>query len=233
MSGGFSQVSVSDVSRHFGRRRALTRVSFTVHAGEVVALMGANGAGKSTLLSILAAFLQPSSGEVRYGDLTAVQQGSALRAQIGWLAHDLYLYPELSARENLAFFARLYGLDGVQHIVEAALEHAELTRRADEGLATFSRGMRQRLALERSLLHNPALILLDEPFTGLDERSTESLIARLRALRADGRLVIVATHDLDLAEQISDRALVLRHGSAIALETGRGVLRQRYREAMA
>lgn len=233
MSGGFAQVSVSDVSRHFGRRRALTRVSFTFHAGEIVALLGANGAGKSTLLSILATLLQPSSGEVRYGDLTAGQHGSTLRTQIGWLAHDLYLYSELSARENLTFFAGLYGLDGVANRVEAALEHAELTRRADEGLASFSRGMRQRLALERALIHNPAFILLDEPFTGLDERSTESLISRLGAVRADGRLVVVATHDLDTAEQISDRALVLKQGTAIALETGPGALRQRYREALA
>ena len=232
MSGGLSQVSLSDVSRHYGRRRVLSQVSFTIDAGDVLALLGANGAGKSTLLAILATSLRPSSGDVHYDRRTAGERGPGLRSRIGLLAHDLYLYPELSARENLTFFAKLYALDGIDHLVTTALERAGLTRRADESVGTFSRGMRQRLALERALLHDPDLVLLDEPFTGLDQRSSDTLLARLGELRRAGRMVVVATHDLDMAGQISSRTLLLKNGTASALDAGGGTLQERYREAM-
>src|SRR5438105_4796566 len=161
----FDQVSLVDVSRHFGRRRALTRVSFTARRGDIVGLLGPNGAGKSTLLGIAATLVAPTSGEVRYGDAPARVHGAGLRRRIGLLAHELHLYPELTARQNLTFFAELYGLDAAVR-VPAALETAGLADRADDEVGGFSRGMRQRLALERSLLHDPRLILLDEPFTG-------------------------------------------------------------------
>src|SRR5262249_19799879 len=157
--------------------------------------LGHNGAGKSTLLSIAATLLQPSSGTVRYGDHAA--NGSvALRARIGMLGHDLYLYPELSAAENLRFFARLYSLPDVERAVARCIERAGLDGRDDEPVAGFSRGMRQRLALERALVHDPRLLLLDEPFTGLDETARGALRERLRAARASGTIVILTTHDI-------------------------------------
>ena len=233
MSVEFDEVSLSNVSRHFGRRRVLNQVSFTVHAGELVGLLGANGAGKSTLLAILATALQPSSGEVLYGASTARHMGPALRSRLGLLAHDLYLYSELSARENLEFFARVYGVThNVAGLVDRALARAQLERRADDVVANFSRGMRQRLALERTLLHEPRLVLLDEPFTGLDDTASTALVGRLRELRTDRRLVIVATHDLDVAERIIDRAIVLKDGRASVVDTHAGSLRDRYREAL-
>src|SRR5438105_4234734 len=166
----FDQVSLVDVSRHFGRRRALSRVSLAARRGDIVGLLGPNGAGKSTLLGIAATLVAPTSGEVRYGDAPARTHGPNLRHRIGLLAHELHLYPELTARQNLTFFAELYGLDSSGQ-VPRALDAAGLSDRADDEVAGFSRGMRQRLALERSLLHRPRLILLDEPFTGLDDRS--------------------------------------------------------------
>src|ERR671932_1222632 len=121
----FTSLTFTDVSRNFGRRRALNRVSFRCDAGEIVALLGPNGAGKSTLLSIAATLLAPSSGEIRYGEISARTAGAALRGRIGLLGHDLYLYPELSAAENLTFFAQVYGLRDFRARVNAALERAE------------------------------------------------------------------------------------------------------------
>lgn len=230
MSVDFDQITIRDVSRNFGRRRALVRVSLTCQAGEIIGLLGPNGAGKSTLLSILATLLTPSSGEVRYGGRTAAEAGGALRGCIGLLAHDLHLYPELSARENLTFFGRLYDVPDVDRRVDAALERAGLTSRADDGVSGFSRGMRQRLALERALLHEPRLLLLDEPFTGLDDASTSTLVARLRELRGRGGILVLTTHDLDVADGLIDRMAVLRDGRLASAEVTHDALRARYRE---
>ena len=229
----FELVTVAEVSRHYGRRRALTRVSLTLRTGEVVGLLGPNGAGKSTLLGVLASLIAPSSGTVRYGSRTAADAGSALRGRLGLLSHELRLYPELTARENLEFFAGLYGLPDADARVSAALERARLGDRAGDTVQGFSRGMRQRLALERSLLHDPRLVLLDEPFTGLDEGSCRALASRLGDLRADRRMVLVATHDLDLIDGIVDRAVVLRRGRVSVLASSGGTLRDRYRTALA
>jgi ABC-type multidrug transport system ATPase subunit len=227
----FTSLTFADVSRSFGRRWALNRVTFRGNAGEIIAVLGPNGAGKSTLLALAAALLEPSAGTVRYGDVDAASSGSALRARIGLLGHDLYLYPELSAAENLTFFGRLYGLPDVAGKVEAALQRAELYQRREEPILGFSRGMRQRLALERALLHEPRLVLLDEPFTGLDDASTGALRARLETLRSAGRIVLLATHDLEVIEGLIDRAVMLREGRMVTVEPGPGSLRERFRHA--
>jgi heme exporter protein A len=229
----FDHVAVEDVSRHFGRRRAVARVSFTAASGSILGLLGPNGAGKSTLLAMLATLLRPTSGAIRYGQLNPSVHGAALRARIGVLGHDLFLYPELTARENLAFFAGLYRSTDAQGAAASALARAKLADRGDDPVGSFSRGMRQRVALERALIHDPRLVLLDEPFTGLDEASATSLLERLRALRTSGSIVIVATHDLDLAEGLLDHAVFLRDGrmaEAIANPEG---LRSTYRQVMA
>lgn len=232
----FDTLTFSEVTRTFGRRRALNRISFSCRAGEIVALLGPNGAGKSTLLSIAATLLQPTSGGVLYGSDNAQPGGANLRGRIGLLAHDLYLYPELTAEENLTFFARLYGLHDVERRVEAALERASLGERRADPVAGFSRGMRQRLAIERALLHGPRLALLDEPFTGLDDTATTAFKARLASLRASGCIVLLTTHDLEAIEGVVDRAIVLMGGRLAAIEPagadGIG-LRERYRRVSA
>jgi len=240
MSGGphapapddFDRVTVRDVSRTFGRRRALARVSLDCRAGEILAVLGPNGAGKSTLLGILATLMRPSDGEIRYGARTAAEAGDDLRGRIGVLGHDLYIYPELSAAENLLFFGRIYQLAGVEARVAAALERAGLAER-DDPVATFSRGMRQRLALERALLHEPRLVLLDEPFTGLDDAAIGGLRDRLQALRDRGCIVLVTTHDLETIDGLVDRALVLQKGRVAQIAPGQGSLRERYRRLCA
>ena len=228
----FRSLTFTDVSRHFGRRRVLNKISLQCDAGEIVALLGSNGAGKSTLLSIAATLLDPSSGDVRYGGAAARAAGAELRARIGVLGHDLSIYPELSAAENLRFFARVYGVSDVEGAVGAALRRAGLDQR-DDPCGRFSRGMRQRLALERALLHRPRLVLLDEPFTGLDDAATDALRERLRELRTDGCIVLLATHDLETIDGLADRAIVLVGGRLVSIDDGgRGTLRERYRRAL-
>ncbi|HEX6213997.1 MAG TPA: heme ABC exporter ATP-binding protein CcmA [Vicinamibacterales bacterium] len=228
-----NQLKVVDVARHFGRRKALSQVNFTCSAGEIVGLLGPNGAGKSTLLNILATLLAPSKGSITYGDRSAQQGGAELRASIGMLGHDLFLYPELTARENLTFFGHLYGLPDVPRVVEHALEQAGLSARADDFVSGFSRGMRQRVALERALLHDPKLILLDEPFTGLDQASAAALVARLRNRQQAGCLIVLATHDLDIADSLLTKAMFLIGGKPVADPGGGGQLRERYQAAVA
>jgi heme exporter protein A len=143
------------------------------------------------------------------------------------LAHDLYLYPELSAHQNLAFFAKLYGL-GLREGDEA-LQAAGLSERGHDDVAGFSRGMRQRLALERALLHRPRLVLLDEPFTGLDDRAVGIVSARLAALARLGAIIVLATHDLDIADGLVTRVAVMRDGRLVCDEPGGTDLRRRYR----
>ena len=237
MTIDFDDLAVEDISRHFGRRRALSRITF--HAGRhtILGLLGPNGAGKSTMLALLATLLRPSGGRIRYGshdagEHAATPHSEALRAAIGVLGHDLFLYPELTARENLAFFAALHGIADGSGAAQAALERAGLADRADDPVSSFSRGMRQRVALERALIHGPRLVLLDEPFTGLDDASAAALVARLNGLRESGAIVVLATHDLDLAEGLLDRAVFLRDGRMVEAIDRPDALRATYRAVM-
>jgi heme exporter protein A len=229
----FSVVDLADVSRHYGRRRALAKVSLRFKAGEIVGLFGPNGAGKSTMLGLVSTLVRPTGGAVRYGGETAATLGDALRGRIGVLGHDLFLYGDLTARENLRFFGQLYGVAPLESRVDEALAAARLTDRARDRVAAFSRGLRQRLALERALIHAPRLVLLDEPFTGLDDESAALLGARLRELKAAGAIVLMATHDFDSADGLVDRMVCVRNGRARELADWSGGLRERYRRAMA
>ena len=228
MTAGFARVDLDDVSRHFGRRRAVSHVSLSLAPRDIVGLLGPNGAGKSTLIGMMATLVRPSSGAVRFDGTAIAGDGAGVRRRIGLLAHELQLYPELSARQNLEFFARLYGFND-RETVNGALESAGLTSRADDEVATFSRGMRQRLALERALLHRPGLLLLDEPFTGLDDRAVGTVAARLRRLSEEGTIVVVATHDLDIADGLITRVAVIRGGALVCDEAASAGLRNRYR----
>lgn len=228
MNGDFDRVTLANVSRHFGRRRAVADVSISIGAGEIVGLLGPNGAGKSTLLSILATLVTPSAGSVLYGETGAAHVGAAIRRRIGVLAHELHLYAELTARQNLAFFSKLYGVNDPA-VVDLALERAGLSDRADESVSAFSRGMRQRLALERSLLHTPRLVLLDEPFTGLDDRAVTLVGERIRQMAATGAIIVAATHDLDVADGLVTRVAVARNGRLVSDEPATSGLRERYR----
>ena len=228
----FDRLVFVDVSKHFGRHRALAHVSLECGTGEVLGFLGGNGAGKSTLLALAATMLEPSSGHIRYSGRSARERGPSVRGNIGLLGHELQLYPELTARENLEFFAELYGLDQVSDRSSKALRHAGLSSRGDDFIGGFSRGMRQRVALERTLLHEPRLLLLDEPFTGLDEGASSALVERLEALKRDGRIILLTTHDFEVAELVLDRAMLLRAGRLLPFCQTGGSLRARYLDAM-
>ncbi|MGD9903681.1 MAG: ATP-binding cassette domain-containing protein [Vicinamibacterales bacterium] len=234
MTADFDRVEAVRVGRHYGRRKALAEISFAAAAGEIVGLLGPNGAGKSTLLAILGTLLAPSTGHVAYGAVGGDDR-AALRARIGMLGHDLFLYPELSAHENLEFFGRLYGVTDARGEAGRALERAGLAARAGDAVSSLSRGMRQRVALERALLHAPRLLLLDEPFTGLDQASAAALVGRLREAQQRGVITVLATHDLDVVDGLLTTTIFLRGGRRVeptAPGPG-GALRDRYREAMA
>jgi heme exporter protein A len=224
----FDRIDITDLSRHFGRRKAVSRVSLSLRSGDILGLLGPNGAGKSTLLGMLATLVAPTSGSVTYGGIKPGDRGQAIRSRIGVLAHELHLYPELTARQNLEFFARLHGLQDL-NLVAAALESAGLADRGDDQVASFSRGMRQRLALERALLHRPRLLLLDEPFTGLDDRAVRIVADRLTRIAAEGAIIVLATHDLDVADGLITRMAVVRNGRLLKEEAGGSGIRHRYR----
>lgn len=224
----FDHIELTDLSRHFGRRKAVSRVTLSLRAGDILGLLGPNGAGKSTLLGMLATLVAPTTGVIRYGGVTASEGGARVRSRIGVLAHELHLYPDLTARQNLEFFARLYGLP-LEGLVERALESAGLGDRGDDQVASFSRGMRQRLALERALLHRPRLLLLDEPFTGLDDKAVRIVAERLKRVASEGAIVVLATHDLDVADGLITRMAVVRAGRLLSDGVASAGVRQQYR----
>ena len=211
----FPSLTFTDVSRHFGRRRALNQVSLPVRRRR-----DRRAARAERRRQVDAAVdRRDAAGAVRRRRALRRRRprdaGAALRARIGLLGHDLYIYPELSAAENLRSSPGPTRCATSSGVVEAALERAGLAER-DDPVGTFSRGMRQRLALERALLHEPRLVLLDEPFTGLDDAATTRLRARLRGSPAAGCIVLVTTHDLETIDGVADRAVVLRERAADA-----------------
>jgi heme exporter protein A len=209
----FEEVQARGLTKLYGRQRALGGVDVTLRAGRLTALLGPNGAGKSTLLGVLSTLVRPTSGTVRFG---AGLDARDVRAGIGVLAHEPMVYGELSALENLRFFAGLYALaDGAER-ARALLDEVGLDEEARRRPArTYSRGMLQRLALARALLHRPRLLLLDEPFTGLDRFGAERLARTLAAARQEGRIVVVVSHDLEALGGLTDHLVVLKRGKIV------------------
>ncbi len=205
-------VEVSGLVRKFGYFYALDRVDLSVQEGTIALLLGSNGAGKTTLLRILAGLLEANEGTLRVLGLETKKDGETIRRRIGFLSHSLGLYSELTAHENLDFFSRLYSLPNRSRRIDDLLEEMNLSEWRDDPVRNYSRGMRQRLALARVFLHDPDLLLLDEPFTGLDARSSHVLAGKLRASCAAGKTVLLASHRLDVAGPVGDLAILLAAG---------------------
>jgi heme exporter protein A len=213
-----ASVRVQGVSKTFGRQRALGGVTLELVAGRVTALMGPNGAGKSTLIGVLSTLVRPNAGRVDVGGLSDPR---AVRAAIGVLAHDSLVYPELTAVENLRFWGGLYDVPDVAARAAALLDEVGLDAAARLRPArTYSRGMLQRLSLARALLGAPQILLLDEPFTGLDRAGSAALARALGAAKSERRVVLVATHDFHAIDGLAQHVVVLKAGK-VALDEAR------------
>jgi heme exporter protein A len=205
-------VSATGVRRSLAGTPVLDGVDLEVAPGDVVALLGPNGAGKTTLLRVLALLLRPSAGRLALFGIDATDAPPALRRRVGWVGHESACYPDLTAAENLSFYAELFHLDDRPRRVSDALTWSGLDAAGRRPVRAFSRGMSQRLALARAFLHAPDLLLLDEPFTGLDQEGVERLQEKLATLSRAGHAIILATHDLDRIHPLATSIAILHRG---------------------
>jgi heme exporter protein A len=205
-------IEVRKLVKRFGPKVVLRGLDFRVQPGEFVALLGPNGAGKTTFLRILASLSRPSMGEVTMMGMRLPHQAGAVRQRLGVVSHQPLLYGDLTAEENLRFFGRMYGVADLNHRIAEVLDLVGLTPRKGDLVRTFSRGMQQRLAIGRAVLHDPAIILFDEPHTGLDQDACAMLDDVLRDVAARGRTVVMTSHDLARAADLASRYDVLSRG---------------------
>lgn len=214
-------LSVDKIHKSYHQRPALRGVSFTVNPGEMFGLLGPNGAGKTTLLSIISGLLAADSGEVRLLGERIDPHARQARRRLGIVPQELAIYGDLSARENLAFFGKLYDLRGdtLRRKVDAVLAAIGLDNRADDRAATFSGGMQRRLNLGAALMHDPALLLLDEPTTGVDPQSRNHIFEEIRRINAAGVTVIYTSHYMEEVQSLCTRIGIIDHGRLLALGT--------------
>lgn len=219
--GTEAAIAAVDLRKRYGARTALAGVSISVARGEIVGLLGPNGAGKSTALSILATLLPSDEGDVRIAGYALPQEAHAARRALGWVPQQAALYPSLTGRENLAFFASMLGLrgGGASAGVWRALTLVGLGARGDDPVATYSGGMRRRLNLACGFVHAPQVLLLDEPTAGVDPQSREHLHATIEQLAHDGAAVLLSTHDMEEAERLCRRIVLLDEGRMVGAGT--------------
>ena len=230
-------ITVKKLVKRFGLKAILRGLDFEVQPGEFVALLGPNGAGKTTFLRILASLSRPSLGEVNVAGFRLPNEAAAVRSRLGVVSHLPLLYGDLSAEENLRFYGRMYGIPGLEGRITEVLEMVGLDHRRRDLVRTFSRGMQQRLAIGRAVLHDPDVMLFDEPYTGLDQDASSMLDEVLKTVAARGRTVVMTSHDLARAEDLATRFDILSRG-VIGASTTRAELQGSnlltfYKEALA
>lgn len=232
-----NMITVKKLVKRFGLKTVLRGLDFEVQPGEFVALLGPNGAGKTTFLRILASLSRPSLGNVTVAGHQLPHEAAAVRARLGVVSHLPLLYGDLTAEENLRFYARMYGIADYQSRITEVLEMVGLEHRRRDLVRTFSRGMQQRLAIGRAVLHDPDVMLFDEPYTGLDQDASSMLDEVLKTVAAKGRTVVMTSHDLARAEDLATRFDILSRG-VIAASTAREALQNTnllafYKESLA
>ncbi|MBI5351096.1 MAG: heme ABC exporter ATP-binding protein CcmA [Chloroflexi bacterium] len=230
-------IEVKKLVKRFGLKTILRGLEFSVAPGEFVALLGPNGAGKTTFLRILATLSRPSLGNVMVAGYNLPHQAAQVRAKLGVVSHMPLLYPDLTAEENLRFYGRMYGIGNMEERITEVLEMVGLENRRKDLVRTFSRGMQQRLAIGRAVIHDPEVMLFDEPYTGLDQDASEMLDDVLRTVAAEGRTVVMTSHDLARAEELATRFDILSRGvitaSATQKELKKTNLLSFYKQALA
>lgn len=205
-------IEVQGLTKIYDIVPVLRKLDLTITRGEFVALLGPNGSGKSTLLRLLCGLSSPTAGRIKIGGWELPQEAAAVRAQIGMVSHQSLLYENLTARENLSFYSQLYNLTDVELRINTLLKQVGLLKRGDSLVRTFSRGMQQRLSIARALLHDPDVLLLDEPYTGLDVDAAAALDMLLDEAYTNQRTIVMTTHHLDHAVQIASRIVILSRG---------------------
>lgn len=232
-----TMITVKKLVKRFGLKTVLRGVDFEVQPGEFVALLGPNGAGKTTFLRILASLSRPSLGDVTVAGYRLPNEAAAVRARLGVVSHLPLLYGDLSAEENLRFYGRMYGLSNLELRITEVLEMVGLENRRRDLVRTFSRGMQQRLAIGRAVLHDPDVMLFDEPYTGLDQDASSMLDEVLQTVAAKGRTVVMTSHDLARAEDLATRFDILSRGVISASATQKQLKKSNlltfYKEALA
>lgn len=209
-------IQVRQLTKRFGPKVVLNKLAFNVPQGEFVALIGPNGAGKTTLLRILSSLAKPTIGEVSVAGFHLPGQAASVRQKLGVVSHLPLLYGDLTATENLLFYGRMYDVPGLNVRVQEVLQLVGLLHRSDDLVRTFSRGMQQRLAIGRAVLHNPDVLLLDEPHTGLDQDACDMLDGVLRDVAVSGRTVVMTSHDFVRVQNLASRFDVLSRGRIVA-----------------
>ncbi len=212
-------IHVKKLIKRFGLKTVLKGMDFSVEDGEFVALIGPNGAGKSTFLRILASLTRPTMGTVSVAGFSLPKEAADVRRRLGVVSHQPLLYVDLTAEENLKFYGRMYNLSKLATRIDEVLKMVGLTQRRDDLVRTYSRGMQQRLAIGRAVLHDPSVMLFDEPYTGLDQDASAMLDAVLRTVAARGRTVVMTSHDLARTEDLATRFDVLSRGKIAASAT--------------
>lgn len=209
-------ITVEHVSKHFGDKQALRDISFKIPQGNYVALLGINGAGKTTLIRILSTLAKATSGNVEINGHSTLKDPQTVRQHIGIVSHYTFLYDDLSAEENLKFYAKMYLVKNANQRINDLLEQVNLSKRRYDLVRTFSRGMQQRLALARAILHKPNILLLDEPFAGLDVNASEMLSGLLENFIHKDSTVLITTHDIAFAQSTAHRILAIKNGTIVA-----------------
>jgi len=212
-------IEVKKLVKRFGLKTILRGLDFSVESGEFVALLGPNGAGKTTFLRVLATLSRPSMGQVKVAGHQLPDEAAHVRAKLGVVSHMPLLYPDLTAEENLRFYGRMYGIGNMEARITEVLGMVGLENRRKDLVRTFSRGMQQRLAIGRAVIHDPEVMLFDEPYTGLDQDASEMLDDVLRSVAAEGRTVVMTSHDLVRAEDLATRFDILSRGVITASAT--------------
>ncbi len=205
-------IEVRKLVKAYGMQPVLRGIDLDIERGQSVALLGVNGGGKSTLIRLIAGLTPPTSGTITIGGWSLPREADAIRAQIGLVAHRTLIYDNLSARENLRFFGQLYNLSDLDARIGEGLARVGLAKRADDMTRNFSRGMQQRLAIARALLHDPPVLLLDEPYTGLDVEAAAILDQIVLTARAEGRIILLTTHEIERAARLTDKVVILVKG---------------------
>ncbi|OGO40392.1 MAG: hypothetical protein A2147_06350 [Chloroflexi bacterium RBG_16_57_8] len=205
-------MEVARLTKSYGHHRALRGVDLKAKRGETVALFGPNGAGKTTLIKVLSTIVRPTSGSVRLEGLDLKDKAEQVRRHIGIVTHSTFLYNHLTAFENLDFYGRIYDLSDRRDRIREVAEQVEMTARLHDRVGSLSRGMQQRVSIARALLHRPSVMLLDEPETGLDQRTTAIIWSALLGTGADRRTVVLTTHSLERGLELSDRVVILNKG---------------------